>query len=150
MLGSPLDFRTWSWRQMKAVRMTGVGRPLEMHDVAPREPGAGEVLVSVRAAGICHSDAHYRRGLSPMGALPITLGHEIAGMVERTGPGVATRTAGDRVCLHYLVTCGECAPCRAGRETFCVRGAMLGHHVDGGFAEYVTVPARNAVKLPER
>ena len=134
---------------MKAVRLTAVGRPLESADVTPREPGPGEVLVRIRAAGICHSDAHYRSGLSPMGALPLTLGHEIAGVVERVGPGVSTHHAGDRVCLHYLVTCGECAACRRGLETWCERGAMLGHHVDGGFAEEITVPARNAVLLPE-
>ena len=133
---------------MRAVRMTAVGRPLELQDVAPREPGPGEVLVRVRAAGICHSDAHYRGGLSPMGALPLTLGHEIAGVVERVGPDVRQHALGDRVCLHYLVTCDACAQCRAGRESFCERGAMLGHHVDGGFAETITVPARNAVPLP--
>ena len=128
--------------------MTAVGRALESQDVAPREPGPGEVLVRVRAAGICHSDAHYRSGLSPMGALPITLGHEIAGVVERVGPGVDTHAPGDRVCLHYLVTCGACAACLRGLETWCDRAAMLGHHVDGGFAETITVPARNAVHLP--
>jgi propanol-preferring alcohol dehydrogenase len=133
---------------MKAVRMTAVGRPLEPARVEAREPGHGELLVRIRAAGICHSDAHYRRGLSPMGTLPITLGHEIAGVVERVGPGVGTHEFGDRVCLHYLVTCGECDACRRGFETWCVRGAMLGHHVDGGFAEAITVPARNAVPLP--
>ena len=105
------------------------------------------MLVRVRAAGICHSDAHYQAGLSPMGALPLTLGHEIAGVVERVGPGVREHAVGDRVCLHYLVTCGACGPCAAGRESFCERGAMLGHHVDGGFAEAITVPARNAVPL---
>jgi len=130
--------------------MTGTGRPLERQDVAPREPGSGELLVRVRAAGICHSDAHYRSGLSPMGTLPITLGHEIAGVVERVGPGVRSHEIGDRVCLHYLVTCGECVACRRGLETWCERGAMLGHHVDGGFAEAITVPARNALPLPER
>jgi propanol-preferring alcohol dehydrogenase len=83
-----------------------------------------------------------------MGALPITLGHEIAGVVAQVGPGVATHAVGDRVCLHYLVTCGDCAACRRGLETWCERGAMLGHHVDGGFAEAITVPARNAVPLP--
>src|SRR5689334_16688018 len=134
---------------MRAVRLTAVGRPLELQEVAPRNPGPGELRVHIRAAGICHSDAHYRRGLSPMGALPIALGHEIAGVVDRVGPGVSTHAVGDRVCLHYLVTCGECNSCRRGLETWCVRGAMLGHHVDGGFAESITVPARNAVRLPE-
>ena len=133
---------------MKAIRLTAIGRPLERQEVLPRKAGAGELLVRVRAAGICHSDAHYRSGLSPMGALPITLGHEIAGVVAQVGPGVATHAVGDRVCLHYLVTCGDCAACRRGLETWCERGAMLGHHVDGGFAEAITVPARNAVHLP--
>jgi len=133
---------------MKAVRMTAIGRPLELQEVVPREAGPGELLVRVRAAGICHSDAHYRSGLSPMGALPITLGHEIAGVVESVGTGVVTHAVGDRVCLHYLETCSECAACRRGLETWCERGAMLGHHVDGGFAEAITVPARNAVPLP--
>jgi len=135
---------------MKAVRMVGVGRPLALQDVEPREPGAGEVRVRIRAAGICHSDAHYRAGVSPMGPLPLTLGHEIAGVVEKLGAGVRAPGLGDRVCLHYLVTCGACSHCAAGRESFCERGAMLGHHVDGGFAEAITVPARNAVRLPDR
>ena len=134
---------------MRAVRMLAVGRPLEMYEVDPREPGPGEVRVRVRAAGICHSDAHYRAGLSPMGPLPLTLGHEIAGVVNRVGPGVTDVHEGDRVALHYLVTCHECEACTTGRETFCPRAAMLGHHVDGGFAEFVTLPARNAVKLPD-
>src|SRR5262245_41643927 len=135
---------------MKAVRMRAVRRPLELEETTPRDPGPGEVRVAIRAAGICHSDAHYRSGLSPMGPLPITLGHEIAGVVERAGAGVDALAVGDRVCLHYLVSCGACAHCLAGRESFCERAAMLGHHVDGGFAEAVTVPARNAVRLPDR
>ena len=134
---------------MLAVRLLAVGRPLELYDVDPREPGPGEVRVRVRAAGICHSDAHYRAGLSPMGSLPLTLGHEIAGLVNRAGEGVTDVIEGDRVALHYLVSCGACDSCAAGRETFCPDAAMLGHHVDGGFAEFVTVPARNAVKLPD-
>lgn len=134
---------------MRAVQMTAVGQPLELRDAIAREPAAGEVRVRIRAAGICHSDAHYRAGLSAMGPLPLTLGHEIAGVVERVGGGVGAGAVGDRVCLHYLLTCGTCANCIAGRESFCVCGAMLGHHVDGGFAESITVPARNAVLLPD-
>jgi propanol-preferring alcohol dehydrogenase len=130
--------------------MTALRRPLELRECAVREPAAGEVRVHVRAAGICHSDAHYRAGLSPMGPLPITLGHEIAGVVDAIGTGVHDVREGERVCLHYLLTCGVCAHCKAGRESFCVTAAMLGHHVDGGFAESITVPARNAVRLPER
>jgi propanol-preferring alcohol dehydrogenase len=131
------------------VRLVDIGRPLEGQEIADPEPRAGEVLVAVRAAGICHSDAHYRAGLSPMGPLPLTLGHEVAGVVEAFGPGVTSHRPGDRVCLHYVLSCGACAECASGRETFCERYAMIGHHVDGGFAEYIVVPARNAVPLPD-
>jgi propanol-preferring alcohol dehydrogenase len=107
------------------------------------------VLVRVKAAGICHSDAHYRAGNSPVGALPQTLGHEVAGIIEKTGPGVAKDRLGERVSLHYLLTCGDCDYCRQGKEQFCVKGAMIGKHQDGGYAEYIAVPARNAVPLPD-
>jgi len=114
-------------------------------------PAVGEkdVLVRIKAAGLCHSDVHYRAGTSPVGPLPQTLGHEIAGIVEEVGSQVVNVKIGDRVCLHYLVTCGECYYCSTGNEQFCVQGAMLGKHCDGGFAEYIAVPARNAVPLPD-
>lgn len=134
---------------MKAVRLIEPGKSLELQEVAMPEPDSGEVLVRVRAAGICHSDAHYRAGRSPAGPLPVTLGHEVAGEIEQVGPGVFGFEPGDRVCLHYLVTCGQCEYCRRGNEQFCLTGAMLGKHRDGGYAEYVCLPARGVFHLPE-
>ena len=134
---------------MKAIRLVEVGRPLEMQEVPLPAPGPGEALIRVRAAGICHSDAHYRAGTSPAGPLPLTLGHEIAGVVEALGPGVTGLEPGARVCAHYLATCGECEYCSRGSEQFCHRGAMLGKHRDGGYAEYVAVPARSLLPLPD-
>jgi propanol-preferring alcohol dehydrogenase len=107
------------------------------------------MLVRVRAAGICHSDAHYRAGKSAMGKLPITLGHEIAGEVEAVGSQVGTVKPGERVALHYNISCGKCYYCKSGNEQFCPSVQMLGHHVDGGYAEYIAVPARNAIPLPQ-
>jgi len=133
---------------MKAARLIEIGKPLQLQDVDRPSPGAGDVLVRVRAAGICHSDVHYRAGTSGVGPLPQTLGHEVAGVVEEVGPAVSGLRAGDRVCLHYLLTCGQCHFCRTGHEQFCAEGRMIGKHVDGGFAEYIAVPARNAVRLP--
>jgi propanol-preferring alcohol dehydrogenase len=133
---------------MKAVRLVGKGRPLQVQEVPVLEVGEMDVLVRIRAAGICHSDVHYRAGTSPVGPLPQTLGHEIAGTVEAVGSRVSHLIVGDRVCLHYLLTCGECHFCRTGHEQFCAQGKMLGKHCDGGYAEYVAVPARNAVPLP--
>lgn len=134
---------------MKAVRLVEIGQPLQLQDLSIPAVGGKDVLVRVRAAGICHSDVHYRAGTSPVGPLPQTLGHEIAGVVEERGSQLSNVTIGQRVCLHYLLTCGDCYYCRTGHEQFCVRGEMLGKHRDGGYAEFISVPARNAVVLPE-
>ena len=133
---------------MKAVRMVQVGQPLEMQEIPVPVVGERDILVRVRAAGICHSDVHYRAGRSPVRPLPMTLGHEVAGVVEQAGAHVTNVKTGDRVCLHYLVSCGDCYYCSTGSEQFCVKGSMLGHYTNGGYAEYVAVPARNAIPLP--
>ena len=134
---------------MKAIRMVEAGKPLELQQIPIPAAGEEDALVRVRAAGICHSDAHYRAGRSSMGMLPITLGHEVAGEVEWVGAQVTGVKAGDRVCLHYNISCGDCYYCRSGNEQFCTTVKMIGHHVDGGYAEYIVMPARNAVPLPD-
>ena len=133
---------------MKAVRMIAPHQPLEMHEIPVPELGDYDVLVQIRAAGICHSDAHYRAGKSRVEPLPLTLGHEVAGEIAAIGERVSLVNIGDRVCLHYLLCCGDCQHCSAGHEQFCVRGSMIGHFSDGGYAEYIAVPERNAVHLP--
>ena len=134
---------------MRSLRLEQHGSPLADRHIPDPVAGPGELVVRVRAAGICHSDAHYRAGRAGSPRMPRTLGHEVAGVVSALGPGVSTHAVGDRVCLHYLVTCGRCTHCVAGREQFCPDGQMLGNHRDGGYAEYIVVPARNAVPLPE-
>lgn len=134
---------------MKAVRMIAPEQPLQEQQIPVPKIGDRDVLVRVRAAGICHSDVHYRGGISPVYPLPMTLGHEVAGVVEQIGSGVTHLRAGDRVCLHYMVTCGNCYYCSMGSEQFCPQGKMLGHYTDGGYAEYIAVPERNACVLPE-
>lgn len=133
---------------MKALRLVAAGRPLEMHELPVPVPGPHEVLIRVKAAGICHSDAHYRAGVSPAGPLPLTLGHEVAGVVECSGESVVNFQPGERVCLHYLATCGTCEWCGRGHEQFCIRGQMLGKHRAGGYAEFVVMPARSLLTLP--
>src|SRR3954453_15738152 len=134
---------------MKAVRMIGVGQPLELQEIPVPTIGRHHILVRVRAAGICHSDVHYRAGRAPVDPLPMTLGHEVAGIVEATGPEVANPGVGDRVVLHYNITCGHCYYFSTGNEQFCVEGRMIGHHINGGYSEYIAIPARNAVPLPD-
>jgi len=134
---------------MKAVRMINVHQPLEMQEIPVPEVGPDDVLVRVRAAGICHSDAHYRAGVSPVRPLPITLGHEVSGVVAEVGRAVSNFKPGDRVCLHYLVSCGTCNYCNQGNEQFCTTGSMIGKYRDGGYAEYIRIPARSVFHLPE-
>jgi propanol-preferring alcohol dehydrogenase len=134
---------------MKAVRLFKPGQPLEIQEVPIPELGAEDVLVQVKAAGICHSDAHYRAGISPVRPLPLTLGHEVAGVIDKVGSNVQEFKPGDRVCLHYLVTCGQCEYCYRGSEQFCISGSMIGKYQDGGYAEYISVPARSIFNLPD-
>jgi propanol-preferring alcohol dehydrogenase len=107
---------------MRAIRLLRYGAPLVEQDIAEPKPRDGEVLIEIRAAGICHSDAHYRAepGRVP---LPRTLGHEIAGINLATG---------QRVAVHYLLANGD----------------MIGKERDGGYAEKIVVPAENAIPIP--
>ena len=102
---------------MKALRLIkGHGR-LEEQEIEPPSIGPRDVLIRVKAAGICHSDAHYRGGFLSESDLPVTLGHEIAGVVENAGNDVRSFRKGDRVCLHYLVTCGDVRVLQSGHGT---------------------------------
>jgi propanol-preferring alcohol dehydrogenase len=134
---------------MRAVRLAQVGKPLESADVSVPEIGPSDVLIRIGAAGVCHSDAHYRAGVSKMDNLPLTLGHEVAGTVEKVGKDVTKVSPGHRVCVHYLVHCGRCEFCVRGLEQFCRSGRMIGKHRDGGYAEFLKVPGANAFLLPE-
>src|SRR5260370_42547595 len=110
---------------MKAVRLLKPGRRLEAREIPVPRPGARDVLVRVKAAGICHSDAHYRAGRSRVFPLPLTLGHEVAVVIGLAGAEVTRFKPGDRVCLHYLATCGACHYCHAETEQFCAAGGMI-------------------------
>jgi len=134
---------------MRAVQLVEIGKPLEDAEVAVPKIGSTEVLVRVAACGICHSDAHYRAGISTIDRLPLTLGHEVAGRVETVGDDVNHVSPGDRVYVHYLVSCGCCDFCRRGYEQFCPKGQMIGKHRDGGYAEFIGVPGRNVFVLPD-
>ena len=135
---------------MRAVRYHGPRQPLRLDTVPRREPAAHEVLVRVTAAGVCHTELHFTSGLLDLGVAPIAMGHEIVGRVEAVGDGVDAGRVGERVVVYYYVGCGECRHCRVGDEQLCpALRAEYGFISDGGYAEYVTVPARNCVRLPD-
>ena len=135
--------------QMRAARYHGPGKPLrlEMVPVPPGKPG--EVLVRVKAAGVCYTDTHFLSGVLDLGIHPLTLGHEIAGEVAKLPAGASDLQVGDRVLVYYYATCGRCHWCRTDRANLCPQMvAEYGFTADGGYAEYVRVPAANLVKLP--
>lgn len=116
---------------------------LEMRDQAVPETGRDEVLIRVSAAAICGSDMHGYHGADPRRQPPLILGHEAAGEVV-DGP-----RRGERVVLNPLVTCGRCADCVVGRSNLCPERQLIGMARPGAFAEYVTLPERNLIPVPE-
>jgi len=133
---------------MKAIRYHGPGQPLRLEEIPTPEPGPGEVRV--RAAGMCHTELHFVSGLLDLGVAPLTLGHEVVGVVEAAGPGVAAPRADERVIVYYYAGCGRCEHCRRSDEQLCDHlRAEYGFLSDCGYAECIVVPARNAVPLPD-
>lgn len=132
---------------MKAWVLGGIG-DIRLQMVPRPVPAEGEVLVEVRAAGICGSDIPriYRTGAHRH---PLILGHEFSGEVAGLGPGADPGWLGARVGVFPLIPCGECGPCRKGQYELCRHYDFLGSRRDGGFAEYVAVPVRSLIRLPE-
>ena len=143
-------------------------QPLRIEQLELDPPGPGEVLVRIRAAGLCHSDLSVINGDRPR-PMPMALGHEAAGIVEELGPGVSDLARGDHVVCVFVPSCGHCAPCAEGRPALCEPGAAangsgtllsgerrlrrqdgspVNHHLGvSGFAEYATVSRRSLVKV---
>jgi len=134
---------------MMAARLHGIGAELRIDHVPVPRIAPNDILLEVKASGICHSDLNYRNGVAPVAKLPITLGHEIAGVIARKGHRVNDLRLGERVFVHYVSSCGRCVYCRTNRENYCRSYRMIGKDVDGGFAQYSVVPAACAVRLPE-
>ena len=144
---------------MRAARWHARG-DVRVEDVPVPRPGSGEVLLRVSWCGICGTDVEeYRDGpvVIPVDdpnpltgqCAPVTLGHEFAGEVVELGPEVEGFAVGDRVVPDICLFCGECHYCRRHEYALCVSWAAIGLHGDGGLAEYVRVPARLCVRLPD-
>lgn len=133
---------------MKAAVYRGTPT-LTIEEVATPEPGPGQVRVTVAGCGICHTDLHYLdHGVKTFKAPPLILGHECSGTVAACGEGVKKLREGDRVLLPAVFVCGQCRNCRQGRENICEEMQMLGNHIDGAYAEYIVVPAKDCFVLP--
>jgi propanol-preferring alcohol dehydrogenase len=124
--------------------------PLEFTDVAAPQPKRGQVLVRVRACGVCRTDLHVIEGELPPRKSPVIPGHQAVGIVEKQGENARRFVIGDRVGIAWLHrTDGTCEYCRAGAENLCDNPVFTGYSVDGGYAEYIVVPEDFAYRIPE-
>lgn len=138
---------------MKAIiKATNESGSLKVVEMPKPKPGPGQLLVRMKATGICYTDVsllHNRyKGRKPV-PIPIVLGHEGAGVVEESGPGVSGLSAGDRVALEALWGCGVCAQCIDGYKNMCLDWGHIGITCDGTFAEYLVARAELAHKMPD-
>jgi D-arabinose 1-dehydrogenase-like Zn-dependent alcohol dehydrogenase len=136
---------------MKAAVATAYRQPLVLTEVPEPEIGVLEVLIRVKACGVCHSDVHIVDGDFTWGSrLPVIPGHEVAGIVEGLGAEVHHLKVGDRVGLPWLqATCGHCRFCIQGEDVLCTAQKATGLNVDGGFAELVCAPAHSTTVIPD-
>ncbi|MGE5586984.1 MAG: zinc-dependent alcohol dehydrogenase [Clostridia bacterium] len=128
-------------------------RQLVLKDVPKPQPGPGDVVVRVAACGVCHTDYSAFTGARRNYKPPMIMGHEISGIVDEVGPGVGDLREGDEVIVSPAVYCGRCKMCRLGMHHYCEHGAVIGGDgfervLDGGFAEYVRVPASSVFRKP--
>ena len=134
---------------MKAAVLHEAGAPLIVRDVDAPRPQAGQILIKVKACGVCHTDLHLAAGEWRLPKLPLILGHEAVGVVEAVGEGVTSFKPGDRAGIPWMYsTCGACEFCASDREALCPAIAVTGFMVDGGYAEYIAAPASHAVAVP--
>lgn len=125
--------------------------PLQLVEIPDPRPGPGELRIKVHACGLCHTDLHILEGELPPKKMPVALGHQAAGMVDKIGEGVESFKPGDRVGLAWLAsTCGLCSFCREGKENLCPQARFTGYDFNGGFAEYTLARQDFLFPLPER
>jgi len=133
---------------MRAAIFEEFGKPLTITDVPVPEPGKGEVIVRIHASGLCDTDCRMSAVPNPVLASPRTLGHQISGLIEHVGEGVTGIEIGSPVIINFLIACGECKYCKAGADSQCDQLETIGVVRDGGFAEFVAVPANNVLPIP--
>lgn len=135
---------------MKAAVFHGSDKGLKIEDIPVPQISDDEILVKVAACGVCHTDLHYlEHGVPTFKKPPMVLGHEASGIVEKVGANVTNVKTGQRVLIPAVLTCGHCTACRTGHENICFNMTMLGNHLDGAYAEYVAVPSKDVLDLPE-
>ncbi len=136
---------------MKAVVIEAFGGPdtLKVQERPTPKPEAGDILVKVEVAGVCHHDVLHRAGKLPGAKVGVVPGHETAGQIAAVGPGVMTHAVGDRVVVYQRRFCGQCRNCLRGRQDMCRALGAPAVDTEGGYAEFVCVPANMGIKIPD-
>ncbi|MDD3807597.1 MAG: zinc-binding dehydrogenase [Candidatus Marinimicrobia bacterium] len=135
---------------MKAAVFHQAYEPLSIEDVPLKPLKSTEIRVRIETCSVCHVDLQYvDQGLATAKAPPLILGHEISGVVEETGKNVTLFRSGNRVIVPGTMSCGKCLACKSWNETQCDHLKILGNHVDGGYAEYITIDQNQLVSLPD-
>ena len=135
---------------MRAMRLEKPSSPLVLAHIAKGAPGPAEILIQVRACGVCRTDLYILDGELAGPKLPAVPGHEIIGIVAELGAAVERFKIGDWVGVPWLgFTCGDCGPCRAGRENLCENARFTGYTIDGGYAEYAIADQRYCFPIPD-
>jgi alcohol dehydrogenase, propanol-preferring len=137
---------------VKSFQLVEFGGPLESAELATPQPSGREVVIEVRAAGVCHSDLHIWEGGYDLGAgkrlmlrdrgisLPLTMGHEVAGEIIAVGPEVSDRKPGEMCLVYPWIGCGQCRVCLKGYENLCMKPRCIGVHCDGGYSDHLLIP----------
>ena len=133
---------------MKAAVFYGPNKPLKIEDVPTPKITSKEALIKVAACGVCHTDLHYLEGVRTFKRPPLILGHEASGIVKAVGEEVTEIKVNDRVLIPPVLTCGSCYSCRIGRENLCRNIVMIGNSINGAYAEYTKIQAKDLIKLP--
>jgi D-arabinose 1-dehydrogenase-like Zn-dependent alcohol dehydrogenase len=134
----------------RAIKVSGPGAPLELEMRDVSAPSRGQVRLRVQACGICHSDSIAKEGLFPGIPYPIVPGHEVVGLIDAVGEEVTAWKVGQRVGVGwYGGHCGTCEPCRRGEFMLCQRATIPGLTLDGGYADYMNIPAQALAAVPD-
>ncbi len=134
-------------KMMKGAVLREFGKPFSIEEMPIPEPGQNEVLIQIKASGLCVSDLHIQDGIIKSVNLPLIPGHEMAGVVQKLGPGVENLEVGQRIVAGIDIVCHKCTYCMSGRTNLCKHLVRIGFERDGSHAQYAVIPSENAFPI---
>ena len=146
LFNSPMKMKAMQLKSFAPIEQ----KPLKLVNHLMPVPGSEDILLRIKVCGVCHTDLHTVEGELPQIPIPLIPGHQVIGIVEKTGKKTSRFNVGDRVGVAWLNSTDEtCRFCRSGRENLCENARFTGYHVNGGYAEYMTISEKYAYRIPE-